>query len=590
MKQSKDKESIGKSGQLITLGIYLIIGLFIVFRLVAIFIVPIVGDEPDDFNIILTDVKGFKDFFVTPDAYELEQSRFPFIVSTPLVVALKHRAIIPLRILFLIVHLIYLLFSYKLIVMVTGKKSAGLMYVLAIVTSCFIASFSIFAITTSDNIYLLFHILSIYSFIKSYRSYKDSKIFTNYLVLALLIASCIASKLFGVLLLVALLLFHYIARDRRNLIGIQSVHPNTLICLGGAFFSGVVLINVLPMHPNLKLILALMLSIGYLLTLILWTVREKHGRYPLVKVGFMKFWLSLIVTAFNCTLILSPVYLNFSNFIQTFTWFDTWGSGMLVSRSHIYDMLLITVMKYGIPSIGVLFVVTALCVWAYIKHTKRHFFGSTAFLFILIFAIHFLIISAVKHKVTWYPLAIFPFLYLPLIWLWSFADKQHLRGLAVTSILCIALIVGDNCARYFYWFPYGHFDGAQFGREYIGWNRAGFISFEVNPQLIDYLNSQKVPGRAIVNCQVVDVPFYNNWFRILIQRDYTREGGKRYAFTSGIWDSKTEFDFLLTSPIYYPEFEESLGQFDAVKVKTLAIKGIDILSVWRNTKGVNGRR
>ena len=333
MKQSTDKESFGKSCQLITLGIYLIIGLFIAFRLVAIFIVPMVGDEPDDFNIILTDVKGFKDFFVAPDAYELEQSRFPFIVSTPLVVALKHRAIISLRILFLIVHLIYLLFSFKLIVVVTGKKPAGLMYVLVIVASCFIASFSIFAITTSDNLYLLFHILTIYSFINSYRAYKDSKIFTGYLVLALLIASCIASKLFGVLLLVALLLFHYVAVDRRNLIGIRSVHPNTLIWLGGAFFSGVVLINVLPMHPNSKLILALMLSSGYLLTLILWTVREKHGRYPEVKVGFMKFWLSLIVTAFNCTLILSPVYLNLSNFIQTFTWFDVWGSGMLVSRS-----------------------------------------------------------------------------------------------------------------------------------------------------------------------------------------------------------------------------------------------------------------
>ena len=195
-----------------------------------------------------------------------------------------------------------------------------------------------------------------------------------------------------------------------------------------------------------------------------------------------------------------------------------------------------------------------------------------------------------KFKVTWYPLAIFPFLYLPPIWLCSFADKQHLRGLAVASMLCIALIVGDKCARYFYWFPYGHFDGAQFGREYIGWNRAGFISFEIYPQLINYLNSQKVPMRTIVNCQVVNVPFYNSWFRILLRKNYAHEGDKRYTFTSGIWSSKTEFDYLLTSPIYYHEFEESLGQFDAIKVKTLAIKGIEILSVWRNTKGVASRR
>jgi len=93
-----------------------------------------------------------------------------------------------------------------------------------------------------------------------------------------------------------------------------------------------------------------------------------------------------------------------------------------------------------------------------------------------------------------------------------------------------------------------------------------------------------------VNCQVVDVPFYNSWFRILLRKNYAREGGKQYTFTSGIWNSKTKFDYLLTSPIYYPEFEESFGRFDAVKVKTLAIKGIDILSVWRNAKGVTSRR
>jgi hypothetical protein len=177
-------------------------------------------------------------------------------------------------------------------------------------------------------------------------------------------------------------------------------------------------------------------------------------------------------------------------------------------------------------------------------------------------------------------LAIFPFLYLPGVRLFWVADRQGLRRLKAAVLLCLAVVAGDNAARYLRWFPYGHFDGAQYGREQIGWNRAGFITFEVQPDLLAYLNSRHVPYRAVVHCRVVDVPFYNTWFRILLERRYAAEGGLRYRFTSSDWRPGAAFDYLLTSPVYYPEFEAALNPERFRRIETFVIKGIPVLSVW----------
>jgi hypothetical protein len=575
----------GKKTAAAALAAGLIIIFFLCLRLAALLTLPQLGDEPDDLNILRIDLESCRNFFHTADTYELEQSRLPFVLSAPLVSAFKQNALIPLRLLFYCCHLCYLFISFRLVLLITGRRSAALVYVLLLATSCYLASFSIFAITTGDSLYLLFHIAAVYSFLKSRKDWHETQVFAGALRLALLLGACIASKLFGVLLLAALMLFHLL-QQRGAPLNLRGVRPGNLLAAATIFLSGIALINLLPLPPAVRLWAAVGLGCGYLGVLAAWAVQEKHSPRPPMRVSFVLFWGALIVTAFGCTLVLSPVYLNLSNLLRTVSWFGNWNAGTLVARSHLSDMLVIIALKYGPVSWAALAVAIALSALRPLRSSSRSnrgpagFSGSSALLFILIFAIHFAAISLTRHKVTWYPLAIFPFLYLPVVRLFRTADRRGLRRFKAAALLCVAVIAADNAVRYLTWFPYGHFDGAQYGREQIGWNRAGFITFEVQPELLAYLRSRCLPYRAVVHCEVVDVPLYNNWFRILLARRYAGEGGLRYRFTSTGWAEDTLFDYLLTSPVYYPEFEAALEDRGVRRIKTFVIKGIPVLSVW----------
>ena len=268
--------------------------------------------------------------------------------------------------------------------------------------------------------------------------------------------------------------------------------------------------------------------------------------------------------------------------MNTFAWFHDWGSGMLVARSHYYDMLIIMLMKYGMASSAALLVLCAACAAVVLKSTKALTRKSPVVLLALIFLIHFIAISIVKHKVCWYPLAIFPFLYLPLAWLWGFASKNNLKKVSAVCVVLFVCIVADNSIRYVRWFPYGHFDGAQYGREYVGWNRAGFVSYEIVPQLFTFLASRNDPRPVSINCQFVNVPLYNRWAAKLLQHHFAGRGQGHISFYSRPFSRSAadHFDYVLSSPVYYPEFEALLSTDRIKKIATLGIKGIDIISIW----------
>jgi hypothetical protein len=572
----------GKRRAAAALAAGLVIILFLGLGLAALLTLPQLGDEPDDLNILRIDLGSLKSFFFTAETYELEQSRLPFLVSAPLVLAFRENGLIPLRLLFFACHLGYLFISFRLVLLITGRRTPALLYVLLLATSCYLASFSIFAITTGDSLYLLFHIAAVTSFLKSRRTWQETGLFPGPLRLALLLGACAASKLFGVLLLAALLLYHLL-ETRGAALKARGVPPGRLLSAGAVFLLLIVAVNLLPLPPAARLWAAVAAGCGYLALLTVWAVREERRPGPPAAAGFALFWAALILTAFATTLVLSPVYLNLRNLLRTVTWFGDWNAGPLVARSRITDMAVITILKYGPVSTAALVALSVLSVFGLPSRLRRGpagFTRSTAFLFVLIFVIHFAVISVTRHKVTWYPLAIFPFLYLPGVRLFWVADRQGLRRLKAAVLLCLAVVAGDNAARYLRWFPYGHFDGAQYGREQIGWNRAGFITFEVQPDLLAYLNSRHIPYRAVVHCRVVDVPFYNTWFRILLERRYAAEGGLRYRFTSSDWRPGAAFDYLLTSPVYYPEFEAALNPERFRRIETFVIKGIPVLSVW----------
>ena len=88
------------------MSIYLITGSYVLFRLVALWSVPMIGDEPDDLNIIARDIPGILNFFSSPGSYALDQARLPYLISAPLVYLLEEHVLIPLRIVFLSFHLL----------------------------------------------------------------------------------------------------------------------------------------------------------------------------------------------------------------------------------------------------------------------------------------------------------------------------------------------------------------------------------------------------------------------------------------------------------------------------------------------------
>ena len=558
----------------------------IVMRLMAIYQLPMIGDEPDDLNIIICDVSSVADFFHGAPFYGPDQSRLPFNITLPFVYLLQEKALVPVRIMFLLFHLGYIFLSYRIVSFLTGRESPAWMYVLLLLVSCFIASFSIFTMTTSDNLYLLFHIATLGIFLKSYQQFCQDQVFPDYLLLAFLLALCISSKLFGVLLLVALFIFHLVNKGRNSFIWIPSVPAKKLLSIGAIFLSFIILLNIVPVQSKLKLVLALGASLIYLCIVGIELVKERLGSYPVEKIGFLSFWVTLVLTSFNLTLILSPIYLNLRNIIDIFSWFGQWGAGPMVARSNYYDMFVIIIMKFGFVSSLVL-VIELIMIFLLLVKVDRvkiaSFFRTPMFLFIVVFAIHFIVISMTKHKVTWYPLAIFPFLYLPTVWLWNYALKKNSKILRIAVALFFIIIFVDNGSRYIRWFPYGHFDGAQYGREYIGWNRAGFVSYEIFPQLLEAISSyQDAEKKITFSCQVSDVPLYNKWVATLLQHELNKSEHNAVSIVAEplVMDVKDEAYYVLTSPIYYPGIEPVVDQMGKKKIEMLSIKGVHIISIW----------
>ncbi|MFC1591872.1 hypothetical protein ACFL43_05065 [Thermodesulfobacteriota bacterium] len=569
--------------KLIPASLFLVVAVFVAFRLTAICSLPMVADEPDDYTILACDVPGVLDFFTSPKAYSHDQSRLPYLISAPFIYLLQDRALVPLRMLFFAFHLGWIFYCCRIVQLLTGSKTAVLGFLCCLVTSCYLASFSVFALTTSDSLYLFFHAAVIYYCIRSYGVLNRTGAFPDYLLLAVLLALCVASKLFGVLLLAALFVFHYCNQERYRDIRLFCRSPKRLLVCGGFFFCAIYIINRAPAAGAVKLCTALGISFAYLIYIVCAAVQERRGASADNTVNFVTFWAALVLTCFNLTLILSPTYLNLNNLLMTVTWFQDWGSGLLVARSHYYDMIIIVLMKYGLVSSAALLVLCAACAVAVIKCKKKLSRNSPYFLLLLIFVIHFVVISIVKHKVCWYPLAIFPLLYLPGAWLWSVAAKNSLKKFCAVCVLFFAVVAADNSLRYFRWFPYGHFDGAQYGREYIGWNRAGLISYEILPQLFEFLVSRGETGKVSINCQVVNVPLYNRWVSRLLQHHFSGRGQVQFSFNSRPVNrvAVTRNDYFLTSPVYYPEFETTLHRRGIEKITTLGIKEIDIVSVWR---------
>ena len=553
-----------------------VFALHLAMRLYAISAIPPITDEPDDVFTITSDYSKTGAFF--DGAYAPDQSRLPFCISVPFLVFFPHNgAIVALRILFLAFHFAYIWISYKLIHLVTRSTRAALLYVLLLLFSCYLAGFSIFAISTTGSLYLLFHITAIYFFWKSICYESEHAVFKGVAWLSVLIGLCTASKLFGVFLLPAFMAFHgfknkgkgiYLEGEKpARLLGVDVIF---LICLAG--------VNIAPLSPALKLKSACVLSVLFWMWLA-YLLKWKKKDPDIHKAGLWRLWLVIGLTAFCVTITASPIYLNLSNVARCVNWFGHWSEGSLVKKHGVFDIAAIMVIKYGLISFAVFLAV--LVAQLRMPRTPGERFG----LFIgLVFWVHFIVISSVGFVVTWYPLAIFPFLYLPIVFFFEAAQKKGSAGIKKIAWAVLLVIFLDNAGRYFYWYPYAHFDGGQYGKEHIGWNKSSMVSFEVFPQVVSFLQSLEPSKEYTVNTQIIYVPRYNHWIFLLLGEELRSIKRNNILLVKEPPGQNIRYNFVISSPVYNPELEGKLESLGYEKIKTISLKKIDIISIWRDQR------
>ncbi|MDH3378553.1 MAG: glycosyltransferase family 39 protein [Gammaproteobacteria bacterium] len=563
-----------------TLGVILLVCFAsIAFKINAITLIPFVADEPDDLALLISDARNFFELFAVT-AQAPDQSRLPHLISLPIAWAFQDNlshSVIALRALFFGFHILYLFFSFKLVYHLTKNQLAAWGYVLLLLTSCYLGAFSIFSITTSDGLYLLFHIVSLYCFYLSWTEQRISGVFTHYVLLALLMGLCIASKLFGAFLLTAIFIFHVLFSEQRKTIRVRSLPPRNLLKIGLGFTIFIVFINAVSVSPGLKLGACALLGVGYLAYIGYGVTRELRNRDDTFETTKLWLWAAIILTSFNLTLIFSPIYLNFENLFGVFAWTGKWNHGLIVARSNWWDMPVIVLMKFGFISTGIMILIAGI----YLYYHKFRIRSPFVILVGLVFGIHFITISVVQHRVVWYPMAIFPFLYLPWVWIWDRCTRERSRSLLVAAATAFFIVAGDNLWRYVRWYPYGHFDGAQYGREYIGWNRAGLISFEVLPVLDKFLARIRPPSDrpVFINSQLIYVPSYNTWITNMLVTRYASQF-PHLKFAAVPLSNQRLGDIVLSSPIYNPDINATLRESQFQPAATLGVKGIEIITVW----------
>jgi hypothetical protein len=167
---------------------------------------------------------------------------------------------------------------------------------------------------------------------------------------------------------------------------------------------------------------------------------------------------------------------------------------------------------------------------------------------------------------------------------------QSRRWIVVAALSFVVILTG-NVWRYASWYPYGHFDGAQYGNEYVGWNRAGLVSFEILPALDATLaRLRPQPGAVIpINARFSSVPLYNDWIRRMLENRYASTY-PQLRFISEPVGPESHAALVLTSPPYNPALEERLPRLGYSRLAILGIKGIDIVTIWARGKRVQPDR
>lgn len=260
--------------------------------------------------------------------------------------------------------------------------------------------------------------------------------------------------------------------------------------------------------------------------------------------------MALGTTSVVVSLIVSPIHLNFMNIYKLTKWSSLWHHNKNYINPSRFDIFTIIGIKLGVFVI----VLTLLSIIFLIANKKLIQFLKDYALILLIIVLNLAIFVWVKFVIVWYPLFIMPFLYLPLIYVFP-KDLIKIRQPLIAIMLGILFLVPImEQVRYWKLFPFGHIDGAQYGEEYIGWNKPGMITFESMNYVAKYFKeNEHYLDSGSIDCKVVrsDIIF-SDWAPRLINLILSQQGASgfscsnkydelpsKYALTSVYTDSSS---------------------------------------------------
>ncbi len=529
------------------------------------------SDEPDDYGNIIGDLKTIPSFF--DRIASADQARLPHLVTVPITIVFGDDSLLPSRMLYIAIHLAYLVVIYKLFRLSLSKVKA--LYGLAMVAlSAYLFSFSVFTMTTSSSLFLLLGTLMVYVYLRYVPPPGVKKIVSVNTVAILGVVSglALASRFFAVLILVSIFMHDaYINRrllKKNNTYRIWQLPYENLNIIFTIIF---ITINIVVTDPILKLIAIAGLIVYYGIYFIVEYLGHRDKR---LDVGFLSKWVVIVHTAFVFTLLGSPVHLNIKNIVRIFEWSSTWHKVENYINPSRFDIFTIMGVKTGwLAGIAILCAL-GLIAW----RRQMAVFVKTYLLFIILILIHLIVFLKVKYVIVWYPLFLMPFFYLPLAYIFPDTKKQILNPLGFCLLLVLLFIPLQEQYRYWRLYPYGHIDGAQYGKEYIGWNKPGAITFEATGQVADYFvaNQQSLPPGTI-DCRMTTSVKYNPWASRLLSLILADAGWYMYQCLD--MPQEADSPYAITS-LYIPDSElESLSQLYK-KEKVFTEKGIPIATLW----------
>lgn len=474
-------------------------------------------DEPEDAMIVASDISTAPYFFESSRAPD--QARLPHLVALPITLAFSDQALLATRVLYIFIHIIYLCLIYKLFRLHVSRLQALYGFALTALSS-YLFSFSIFTMTSSNNLYLLFGTLVVYLYMKQPRGTSSANL-RDLTLLGITLGLALGTRFLSAIILGTI--FVYDAWSQRDILRQQKDTFKQLwkfpySVLNGGFCVAIIIINLMPRTPYLQIGLTAVTVVGYMILLGREYRLRNTRKLPL---SFLQRWLLIGSTATVFTFLASPVHLNLRNIMPIFQWSSIWHKTTNFINPSWFDIFTVIGVKTG----WIVGILIALAIGLIAWRRQMGKFVKTYALPILLVIIHMLIFVKIKYIIAWYPLFLIPFFYLPFVYIFPKSLQALKRPSQAVLFVILMLIPLSEQYRYWRLFPYGHIDGAQYSRQYIGWNKPGIVTFEGLNQIATYLKqhtNELPPGP--MRCELIQNSMYKNWSNIITNIIFRQQG------------------------------------------------------------------